>query len=44
MVCEALWVGTDFVVGVVGDFGDGVLKDGRRLPDGEGRVEIRFAL
>ena len=44
MVCEALRVGTDFVVGVVGDFGGGLLNGGRRLPDGEGRVEIRFAL
>lgn len=34
----------DFITGVICDLGDGLFKDGRCLPNRQGRVQIRFTL
>lgn len=39
-----LGVALDLVAGMVGDLGHRLLEDGGRLPDGEGRVQVRLAL
>lgn len=44
LVDRFLRIRLDFVAGVVGDFGNGLLEDGRRLSHWERRVQVGFAL
>lgn len=44
LVDRFLRIRLDFVAGVVGDFGNGLLEDGRRLSNWERCVQVGFAL
>lgn len=44
LVDRFLRIRLDFVAGVVGDFRNGLLEDGRRLSHWERRVQVGFAL